>query len=168
MKKNVRVFTIGVFLTLLVTVNAYGGGLMTMISTGDEYSQGMALAFLSASINNPGANIDPGRAYLVLCGDAYNLAVDKDMTVQVEPMQETLWEMVGTMVNEKGLNVYLCGLVFHNPPYSNLVDANSLRDGVKVITQNVTDPASQIHIGQVAQKMNQYDMQAISFGGRNR
>lgn len=170
MKKILGLFCLGIFLSMSIAVTAQSQGLMTMLSTGDEFTQGCALGLLSVSMKNP--NVAPniyGNTHLLLCGDAINLAINQDTTNQIEPMDDTLWNIVGGMMG-KGLNVYLCPLVVKNPPYKNLINLYGLRDGVKVVTKHnlYTGAPTQIDVFTVTEIINEPGMQIVSYGGTNR
>jgi hypothetical protein len=140
MKKVLGILTLVMVFTLITAFQTYGedGGIFTIISTGNNYSQTSALA-LSMRTLALGHEVK-----VLLCGDAVNLALGEDTTRSVAPAPNTPWEMLGGLINnnnrEVPVPVYVCPLVFNNPPYKNLINNYGLRDGVtRVWTKHEED-----------------------------
>ncbi|MBE9592205.1 MAG: DsrE family protein, partial [Proteobacteria bacterium] len=121
MKKVLGILTLVMVFTLITAFQAYSHeGIFTILSTGDNYTQTNALA-LSMRTSNLGYEVN-----VLLCGDAVNLALRKDTTCSVAPADKTPWQMLGGLI-ARGVPVYVCPLVFNNPPYENQINNYGLR-----------------------------------------
>lgn len=135
MKKVLGISTLVMVFTLITAFQTYGedGGIFTIISTGDNYSQTSALALSRETLNLE------HEVNVLLCGDAVNLALGEDTTRLVAPAPKTPWEMLGGLIIGD-VPVYVCPLVFNNPPYKNLINNYGLRHGViRVWTKHEED-----------------------------
>jgi predicted peroxiredoxin len=128
MKKVLGILTLVMLFTLTTAFQAHSdGGIFTIISTGDKYSQTSALVLSMKTLD-----LELGyEVYVLLCGDAVNLALGEDTTRLVAPASKTPWEILGGLIErDVPVPVYVCPLVFNNPPYKNLINNYGLRPGV--------------------------------------
>jgi len=162
MKKVLGILTLVMVFTLITAFQAYGkkGGIFTILSTGDNYTQTNALA-LSIRTLNLGYEVN-----VLLCGDAVNLALGEDTTCLVAPSPKTPWEMLGVLILQ-GVPVYVCPLVFNNPPYENQINDYGLRENVFRVWAECEDPDADVTPTTMAEIINKKGIKLFTYGGIN-
>jgi len=108
---------------------------------------------------------------ILLCGDAVKLALSEDTTRIIKPSPFTPWQILGKLI-DGGVPVYICPLVFNNPPYKNLINNYGLRPDVtrvwvpkcEDVPDDVVDP---ITPEDIAEMMNEEGIKLFTYGGIN-
>ena len=162
MKKVLGILTLVMVFTLITAFQTYGedGGIFTILSTGDNYTQTNALA-LSIRTLNLGYEVN-----VLLCGDAVNLALGEDTTRLVAPSPKTPWQMLGGLI-ARGVPVYVCPLVFNNPPYENQINNYGLRENVIRVWAECEDPDADVTPTTMAEIINKEGIKLFTYGGIN-
>ena len=166
MKKVSTVLTLAMLLMAISTSQAHSSeGIFTVISTGDGYTQTNALVLSKKTLE-----LYYGVTIL-LCGDAVKLALSEDTTRIIKPSPFTPWQILGKLI-DGGVPVYICPLVFNNPPYKNLINNYGLRPDVtrvwvpkcEDVPDDVVDP---ITPEDIAEMMNEEGIKLFTYGGIN-
>ena len=170
MKKVLGILTLVMVFTLTTAFQAYSDkGIFTILSTGDNYTQTNALVLSMKTLELVEYEYEVN---VLLCGDAVNLALSKDTTRLVAPSPNTPWQILGVLINKFDVPVYVCPLVFNNPPYENLINNYGLRLGVtrgwapgcEAVPDDVVDP---ITPKDIVEMMNEEGIKLFTFGGIN-
>lgn len=164
MKKVLGILTLVMVFTLITAFQTYGedGGIFTILSTGDKYTQTNALVLSMKTLD-----LELGyEVYVLLCGDAVNLALSKDTTRSVAPAVNTPWQILGGLILQ-GVPVYVCPLVFNNPPYENQINNYGLRDGVTRVWAGCEDPDADVTPTTMAEIINKEGIKLFTYGGIN-